>query len=96
MVKLIDKSESATSYYLLLELCNGGDLQGLRELRGGYLPEKEARVILQQLVRGMCALKEQNVVHRDLKLENVMLNFSSFPDYFGITAQGGNANFDLK
>lgn len=44
----------------------------------------------------MCALKEQNVIHRDLKLENVMLNFSSLPDYFGIICQGGNANFDVK
>jgi serine/threonine protein kinase len=58
VVKLIDTQATANSYYLLLELCNGCDLRCLREQRGKYLPEKEARVVIQQLVRGLYALKE--------------------------------------
>jgi serine/threonine protein kinase len=58
VVKLIDTQATANSYYLLLELCNGCDLRSLREQRGRFLPEKEARVVIQQLVRGLYALKE--------------------------------------
>jgi serine/threonine protein kinase len=46
VVKLIDVTTTASSYYLLLELCNGGNLETLRKQRNGYLPEKEARVII--------------------------------------------------
>lgn len=46
------------------------------------MPEKVARVIIQQIVKGLMALKEKKIVHRDLKLENVMLNFKSFPDFY--------------
>lgn len=30
-----------------MELCNGGDLENLKELRGGRFSELEARIILQ-------------------------------------------------
>jgi hypothetical protein len=29
-----------------MELCNGGDLDNYRKIRGGFLKEKEARLIL--------------------------------------------------
>ena len=83
VVRLIDTQSTASSYYLLMEICNGCDLKTLRDVRGKYLPEKEARVIMQQLVRGLMALKEKKIVHRDLKMDNVMLNFKSFPDFYG-------------
>jgi len=85
VVRLYDTVHTKSSYYLLMELCNGKDLRTLREMRGGYLPEVEARVIIQQLFRGLLALKEKNIVHRDLKLDNVMLNITAatFPDFYG-------------
>ena len=89
VVKFIDITTTASSYYLLLELCNGGDLTTLRKQRGGYLPEKEARVVIQQLIRGLYALKEENIVHRDLKLDNVMLNFNKNFPHYGVICQGG-------
>jgi serine/threonine protein kinase len=46
VVNLVDTVSTTNSYYLLLELCNGCDLTTLRAQRGGYLPEKEARVII--------------------------------------------------
>jgi serine/threonine-protein kinase ULK2 len=29
-----------------MELCNGGDLENLKEMRGGHFTEVEARIIL--------------------------------------------------
>jgi serine/threonine protein kinase len=59
-----------------MELCNGGDLEGFRKARGGFLQEQEARLILRQIMKGIQAIKEKNVMHRDLKLPNVMINFA--------------------
>lgn len=46
VIKLIDVNNTTKNYYLLLELCNGCDLNVLREKRGKFLPEIEARVII--------------------------------------------------
>lgn len=59
-----------------MELCNGGDLDNFRKVKGGHLNEQESRLILRQILKGIAAIKEKNVMHRDLKLPNVMLHFT--------------------
>ena len=83
VVKLYDTVTTAGSHYLLMELCNGSNLTTLRKMRGGYLPEIVARVIIQQLVKGLKALNGKNIIHRDLKLDNVLVNMKTFPDFYG-------------
>lgn len=63
-----------------MELCNGGDLDNFRRLRGGYLKETEARVIICQIMQGLSDIKSKNVMHRDLKLPNIMLHFPELPN----------------
>lgn len=46
VVKLITATKTASNYYLVLEHCNGGNLEELLKARGGYLTEPEAKVIL--------------------------------------------------
>ena len=46
VVGLKDGTKTANNIYLSLELCNGGDLDGLRKARGQYIPEIEARTII--------------------------------------------------
>ena len=57
-----------------MELCNGGDLENLKELRGRF-KEQEARMILQQLVSGFKEIYKMQVMHRDLKLANILVHF---------------------
>jgi serine/threonine protein kinase len=57
-----------------MEFCNGGDLEKLKELRGKF-KEIEARIILQQLVAGFKEIYKQQVMHRDLKLANILVHF---------------------
>ncbi len=40
------------------------------------IKEEEARLILLQLINGYKAMFENNVLHRDLKLENLLIQFS--------------------
>jgi serine/threonine protein kinase len=76
VIALKDVTKTHNNYYLALELCNGGDLDNYRKARGGYLKEPEARLILRQILKGIVAIKQKNVMHRDLKLPNIMLHFS--------------------
>jgi serine/threonine protein kinase len=83
-----------------MELCNGGDLDNLKKVRGGYLPEIEARIILQQMVKGLAVIKDKNVIHRDLKLANILVHFKEFKDsendYLLQRAHGKHTDFKLE
>lgn len=59
---------------LLLELCNGGDLNNFLRLRGGTLSEGEALWFLKQIISAIVDYTKCNVVHRDLKLQNLALS----------------------
>jgi serine/threonine protein kinase len=91
VVALKDATKTPNNYYLAMELCNGGDLDGFRKLRNGFLKEQEARLILKQILLGIAAIKDKKVMHRDLKLPNVMLHFSDIPPNACT-----DPNFDLK
>ena len=57
VVSLIAGTKTQTNYYLVMEFCNGGDVDGFIKARRGHLPEVEARLILKQLVQGLMAIK---------------------------------------
>ena len=84
VVQLKEATKTPNNYYLAMELCNGGDLDNYRKVRGGFLKEKEARLILRQIMLGIAAIKEKEVMHRDLKLPNVMLHFDKMTQLTGI------------
>ena len=66
---------TTNNFYLVMELCNGGDLANLKKAKGRF-KENEARLILQQLVNGFKEIYKQQVMHRDLKLANILIHFS--------------------
>ena len=57
VVSLKAATKTLSNYYLVMEFCNGGDLQDFIKARDGYLLESDARVILRQLVHGLAAIK---------------------------------------
>lgn len=46
VVKLHRVQKTQNNYHLIMELCNGGDLQKFIRARGGYLSETEAKFFL--------------------------------------------------
>ena len=75
VLSLIAATKTLSNYYLVLEYCNGGDLEGFIQKRGGYLQESEARLVLRQIVNGLKAIHDQQYMHRDMKLPNILLHF---------------------
>eukprot|EP00345_Euplotes_harpa_P014534 CAMPEP_0168333920 /NCGR_PEP_ID=MMETSP0213-20121227/9921_1 /TAXON_ID=151035 /ORGANISM="Euplotes harpa, Strain FSP1.4" /LENGTH=434 /DNA_ID=CAMNT_0008338389 /DNA_START=147 /DNA_END=1452 /DNA_ORIENTATION=+ len=80
VLRYIDAKRTKKSIYIFLEYCNGGDLRRLFDLKCGKLDEGFSKIILKQIAEGLSYLNSKNVMHRDLKLENILLNF---PDYTG-------------
>jgi serine/threonine protein kinase len=60
------------TYFLVMELCEGADLQRIADLRG-LVPEREVRLIVGQLARALDYVHSHGLVHRDLKPANVMV-----------------------
>jgi serine/threonine protein kinase len=75
--------------YLITEYCNGGDLENILDY---YMAEKirpfseeEVQYIMRQLVSGIKYLHSKSankleIIHRDLKLENILLHFDNEDD----------------
>ncbi|CDW75810.1 protein kinase domain containing protein [Stylonychia lemnae] len=74
VIQLYDLQRTENNYYLIMQLCNGGDLDNLKNLRGRF-KEQEARIILQQIVMGFKEIYKKEVMHRDLKLANILVHF---------------------
>lgn len=79
IVRIHDIIKSASSFYLIMEYCNGGSLAQLVQRRG-FLTEKEAHYCIQQVMTAFLYLFEKNVIHRDLKPANIMINFPDLPE----------------
>ena len=72
--------ETTSEIFFVLDLVSGGDLfyhlaQRFNMTNSGFT-EGEARVILAELVCGLQHLHEAGFIHRDIKVENVMLDSS--------------------
>lgn len=72
IVKLYDVDLSMSEIKLYMELCPGGDLTELIA-REGPLPFSVARKFIKDLARGLQFLHSLNVIHRDLKPDNLLL-----------------------
>ncbi|XP_062062441.1 serine/threonine-protein kinase ULK3 isoform X3 [Lepus europaeus] len=73
IVQLRDFQWDSEHIYLIMEFCAGGDLSRFIHTRR-ILPEKVARVFMQQLASALQFLHERNISHLDLKPQNILLS----------------------
>ncbi|KAI9838824.1 MAG: hypothetical protein M1819_004030 [Sarea resinae] len=72
IVRLVDFSESRQFYYIVLELCPGGELFH-QIVRFTYFSENLSRHVIVQVAKALEYLHEEcGVVHRDIKPENLL------------------------
>lgn len=71
IVKMHGFFTDTCSVFMVLEECNGGELWDAVKTVG--LPICQAKHYLPQIINAMDYMRQANIVHRDLKAENVML-----------------------
>ncbi|XP_026184334.1 serine/threonine-protein kinase pim-1-like [Mastacembelus armatus] len=77
-VSLLDWYDLGKELILVLERpIPSEDLFKYRERNGGFLEEEKAKIILKQLVDGAIELQNQHIFHRDIKIENILIETSS-------------------
>ena len=74
IVCLHEVQKTDRHFYLVLEYCGGGDLQRLiRTRKSGRLSERLCRRLLRDLSAGLGFLWGKELVHRDIKPQNLLL-----------------------
>ena len=72
------------NYYIIMEYANGGTLsECFKEYynkRKKSFSEEIVQYIMKQIVAALIYIHDKNIIHRDLKLENIMVNFDSDND----------------
>lgn len=63
--------KTSNNFYLIMEFCNDGDMDTYLKKRK-YLTEDEAVEVLCELINGFKHLYKHNILHRDLKLANIL------------------------
>ena len=75
IIKLYEIYESNRSFYLIMELCKGGQLfhKIIEKIQNKKMyTEKDAAEIFQQIISGIEYCHNQGICHRDLKPENIL------------------------
>ncbi len=74
IVNCVDFYEEPKQFYIVMELCEGGELFDRIVAKVAY-SELEARGIVRELLNALNYIHSRNIVHRDLKLENLLLMY---------------------
>lgn len=73
VVKLYETFESNKHIVVVMELCAGGDLLNYVRKRR-RLKESYAKYIFKQIIEGIAHIHTKGVLHRDIKLDNILLD----------------------
>ena len=71
IVKIYEFFDTAIDYYIVTEYCKKGELF---EYINNKYSERQLAVLFYQVFSGLCYLHEKKILHRDLKLENLMIS----------------------
>ena len=84
IVHLEDVKKDDKYYYIVMEYVNGGSLTDcLKKYQHKYgkaFPEEIVQHLMRQIVDAIKFIHQRNIIHRDLKLDNIMVNFDNEND----------------
>ena len=84
IVKLKEVKKTKKHFYIVMEFCNGGELsQNLKKYQAKYnkaFPEEIVQYLMKQIVNGINYLHNLDIMHRDIKLDNILLHYDNEED----------------
>ena len=79
IIKFCGLKQTQKHFYVLTEYCNGGSLSSnLRKYMQAYhrpFTEEIVQYLMKQIVKALYYLHFNKIIHRDLKLDNILVNF---------------------
>ena len=84
IVKFIQVKKTKKHYYIVMEYCNGGELEKALEKYqlkyGKPFSEEIVQHLMRQIISAFKYMHGNQIMHRDIKLENILVNFESEKD----------------
>lgn len=84
IIKFNSVVETLTNVYIVMEYCNGGSL--MKALNKQILfyntpfNEEATRYIVKSIANGLLCINQHNIIHRDIKDENILLHYPNKED----------------
>lgn len=87
--QLLYAFQTREKLFLVSDYCSGGDLSQYLEIEGTF-PEEKAKLYIQEVLLALEALHEQNILYRDLKPDNVVIDHEGHVllTDFGLSREG--------
>ena len=76
VTKILETFESEKYMLIIMEYISGGNLQNFVKKRR-KLGEKTAKILFRQIIQGIKYIHSRGIVHRDIKLENILLDLNN-------------------
>ena len=97
IIKIYDSFQYNNKFYTVMDYCKGGELNTyLKEKK--FLSEKESKNIFKQIYNAVKYIHSQNIIHRDLKLNNILFKDEDKKNIvlidFGISGYKNGKNYD--
>ena len=80
IIKFYDSILTEDGVELILEYCNGGSLEKYLQNYKKPFPPDIVRHIAKQILQGLDHLHKNGIIHRDIKLDNILLHFQDKND----------------
>lgn len=78
ILRLLDFFSDDKLVYMIMDYCSMGDLHNVIS-QHGKIAENQARTIFSQIASGVDYLHKMGIAHRDLKLENILMDENMCP-----------------
>ena len=76
VTKILETFETDKYMLIIMEYISGGNLQNFVKKRR-KLCEKTAKILYRQIIQGIKYIHSKGIVHRDIKLENILLDLNN-------------------
>ena len=98
IVKFEEVKKTKKSFYIVQEFCNGGKLskalEKYMEKYGKPFSEEIVQHFMRQIIDAFKYMHERKIIHRDVKLDNILINYDSEEDKQNFNLMKGQAKIN--